>query len=158
MITDFIDFLGNLKFPVILLGVGNRHRGDDAAGSVLAERLRSLKKITVMDTGETPENYTYEVKKVAPKTVLFADAVDVGVEPGQVVFLEPCQLTQQRFSTHRPSLRLVMDYLANETGAQIFLLGMQPKSINPGAPLSAEVNNTLLQLERLFKQLDTGPM
>lgn len=149
--SDFFQDLSQiLVAPIVLVGVGNRFRGDDAAGSILAERLSSLKKITAIDAGEIPENYTYDVKILSPNTVIFVDAVDVGIEPGQVVLLKPEQLTDKRFSTHRPSLRLVMEYLEKETKAQIYLLGLQPKTIIPGAPFSTEVSQTIAQLEVIF--------
>ena len=152
--SNFFQDLGNiLVAPIVLVGVGNRYRGDDAAGSILAERLSSLKKIAAIDSGEIPENYTYDVKQLTPKTIIFVDAVDVGIEPGQVVLLKPSQLTEKRFSTHRPSLRLVMEYLAKETKAQIYLLGLQPKSIMAGAPLSTEVSQTIARLEDIFNDI-----
>src|SRR5574342_1091615 len=42
---------------VLILGVGNRLRGDDAVGPLLVEHLQGKVDIPLIDAGEVPENY-----------------------------------------------------------------------------------------------------
>ena len=42
---------------VLILGIGNRLRGDDAVGSILAERLAKKLDVPIIDEGNVPENY-----------------------------------------------------------------------------------------------------
>jgi len=135
---------------VALVGVGNRNRGDDAFGSILAERVKSGVNLTSIDCEELPENFTSVIRQAEPELVIFADTLDFGGRPGEAVLVAPSTLTEDRFSTHRPSLRLVMDFVAKDTGADVRLLGVQPRSIEPAMAMSPEVEETLNNLINLF--------
>ena len=127
---------------VILLGVGNEQRSDDAVGSLIAKTLNNTNNFFSIDCGDIPENYTGPVREYQPDTILFIDAVDFGGQPGEVIFLEPEALEDNRFNTHRPSLRLVMEYLKIETGSEISFIGIQPGTIVPGSGLTPAVEDT----------------
>ena len=152
--TEFENDLYKILLPpVVILGVGNRQRGDDAAGAIFAERVSSFKLIPAIDTGEMPENFTFDVKAHSPKTILFVDVVDAALDVGEVVLLEHHEIKSKRFSSHRPSLRLVMDYLAKETDAKVWLLGIQPENTELGEPISEKVLETVKQLVTIFEKV-----
>lgn len=133
---------------VMVLGIGNRLRGDDGVGSLLAERLVRRGKAGVFDCGEVPENYTGRVKERVPRAVVFVDAMELGSEPGTVAILAGQDLSDaKRPSTHNPTLGPLALYLGQETGAEVFLLGIQPKRTGFGEPMSDEVERTLGVLE-----------
>lgn len=141
-------FSACLKGPVAVLGIGNRLRGDDGAGSLLAEHLASRAGAFVLDCGEVPENYTDRVKQEMPCAVVLVDAVRMGWEPGALAAFRGEDLAGPgRPSTHNPSLALLAQYLARETGAEIFLLGIQPKQTDFGEPMSEEVRRAVEVLE-----------
>lgn len=126
----------------VVLGVGNRMRGDDGAGSLLAEMIGGI------DGGETPENYIWRVKDEKPDVVLIVDAIDMGVKPGKIAFLNPEKLERWRaISTHRIPLSLLAKVIKEETGADVLIIGIQPKSIRFGEGLSSEVEKALKILE-----------
>jgi len=146
-----------LKGRVVLLGVGNRLRGDDAAGPELIEILKKRppdvgKEIFLFDGEEVPENYLIPMANLKPNLVIIVDAVDFGSRPGTIKLFPIRQIPQGSFSTHRLSLRFLGSYLEKETQAKIYLLGIQPKSIKLEEKLSLEVKKALSDLADFFQK------
>ena len=112
---------------VAVVGTGNPMRGDDAVGSCLAQRLMEAKtRACIVDAQEVPESYLGRIVATRPDTVVFIDAVDMGARPGDAAIIESDQIERYAPTTHRMPLGLVMDYLRRETGADTFLIGIQP--------------------------------
>lgn len=156
--------------PVVVLGVGNRLRGDDAIGCVLCDELRNRGDCTglrrlerrglspsgdsescpdsihVIDCGDTPENYVEPVAKLAPRRILVIDCCAFGAEAGEFrLFSRPEieELSYGLLSTHTLPLSLTVELLSVETGAAIELLGIQPERIEFGTELSPAVQSAL---------------
>lgn len=143
-----------LRGQVVLVGVGNSMRGDDAAGSWLAGRLNGKVAARVIDAGEVPENYLGEITRLKPDTVMLLDAVDFGASPGSAAVLDQDDLAGVGVATtHRAPLRLFMEYVKRETGARVFVLGLQPEQTGFGAPMSEQVAGSLAALEDLLTKL-----
>jgi hydrogenase 3 maturation protease len=134
----------------VLLGVGNRWRGDDGVGALLAQQLSSGKKFHVVDGEDMPENYTDRVRAFQPQTIILVDAVESGVPPGDVLVLRAKDLNGYGSSVHHPSLRPLMNYLEAETGAQVVLLGIQRHPEAKSGGLSGEVDETLRIMKSIF--------
>lgn len=133
-----------------IMGVGHPWRGDDAAGVELVRRLAGRTCATLVQGAEAPELYLGQLVAARPDLMLLADAVDFGAEPGAVSLFGPEELPGGGISTHNCSLKLTMDYLAAETGAPVYLLGIQPGSLSVGAPLSSPVDRSLNALAQLL--------
>jgi hydrogenase 3 maturation protease len=129
-----------LAGTVCIVGVGNRMRGDDAAGSLLAERIAGRIAAAVIDAGSAPENYLEKIARGKPGTVLVIDAVDFSGSPGEVRLLEAGAIGSGGLSTHAPSLRLAADYLTQRCGAQVWVAAIQPASVAMGAGMDASVS------------------
>lgn len=123
---------------VVVVGVGNRLRGDDGAGPCVVERLAGAGAEYVIDAGTTPENYLGPLLERAPGVVLFVDAADLGESAGATLLAPVGELASRVDSTHAPSLRLVADILASY-GVESWLLGIQPARTTPGVRLHPEV-------------------
>jgi hydrogenase 3 maturation protease len=131
-----------LKGKVVVVGVGNLLRGDDAAGSLVAQRLiADGVGAHVIDAQEVPESYLGEITRAGPDAVVLVDAVDMGAAPGSVALLEKDDVGLYFPTTHRMPLALMMEFLQRETGADVFVLAVQPASGRVGfaAPMSEEV-------------------
>lgn len=135
----------SLRGRVVVMGVGNPLRGDDAVGSVLARRLRVREtearsaRLTVIDAEEIPESWLGPAVAARPDVVLLVDAAELGAEPGSVALLDRDELGQQAMFTHATPLGPVADFLACETGARVLLLGIQPGPLRWGEGLSEAV-------------------
>ncbi|NLP09932.1 hydrogenase maturation protease [bacterium] len=139
----------------VLLGIGRTGCGDDAFGPLLAQRLGSRGRLTALVVEELPENYTEPIRRLAPQTILLADAVDFNGQAGQVVLLQEEELTAVSCSAHHASLRPLMRYLSLTTGAQVRLLGVQPDACRPQTTLSRPVSEALSVLHSLLSHGET---
>lgn len=124
-----------------LVGVGSRLRSDDALGLEIAERVAALALPGVLVTlGDTaPENVTGEIRAHAPTHVLFVDAADLGDQPGTARLVEAADIGGMTSSTHTLPLHVIADYLTRELGCRVMFLGVQPRSVAFGGPISEDV-------------------
>jgi hydrogenase 3 maturation protease len=143
------DLVGALAERVCVLGLGNRDRGDDAAGPRLIDLLRGRVPFPCWDAGPAPENFLEKVASERPDVVLLVDAADFGGIPGEIRVLDPDELAGT-ISTHCGSLGLVADYLRARTSARVCLVAVQAVSTRPGQAISPEVAGAVRVLaERL---------
>jgi hydrogenase 3 maturation protease len=103
---------------VVILGVGNSLRGDDAVGSALAEKLHGHINAIVLNAGDAPEDYLGRIIAARPDVVVIVDATETGSEPGSVALIEPEQLPETSFSTHTLSLGMLATIVTGGTGVQ----------------------------------------
>ena len=144
------DLASKLAGRTVVVGVGDAHKADDGAGPKMVEALADAGFLGVVDSGTTPELETWRIREMEPDSVLFVDAVDFGGEPGDVVVLKANDLRESGFDTHRAPLRLTMRYIELELGAACHLLAVQPKSVQHGLPMCAEVRRSVEDLARLL--------
>ncbi|HSW28386.1 MAG TPA: hydrogenase 3 maturation endopeptidase HyCI [Longimicrobiales bacterium] len=149
------DLRARLAGRVVVMGIGNPDRGDDGVGLLVAELLaeglpgRTLpddRALTVLMAGEVPESWLGPAAAARPDAVLMVDAVDMGAEPGCASLLEPEDLLGGATFTHRTPLALLSKFLRRETGADILLLAIQPRSVEWGEPMSPEVQEAARHL------------
>ena len=132
---------------VVVLGVGNPMRGDDGVGPAVVAKCRELcghseGRLVLIDAGESPEAHLDEVRGLGPDVVVIVDAVDFGGRPGEVALFDLVRDGSSRAmslpSTHRLPLGLLASYIRKETGAEVVLVGVQPRSIEFGEGMSEE--------------------
>jgi len=137
---------------VVVIGVGNRLRGDDAVGCIVCDELQGDVKspiapdVFVLDCGSTPENYVQPVTDRKPTRILVVDCCNYGAEPGEFRLFsreEVDRLSYGLLSTHTLPLTLTIEMLSLQTGATIELLGIQPERIEFGEDLSEPVRRAL---------------
>jgi len=121
---------------VVILGVGNTLKGDDAAGPLVCECLSGRVPARVIDAGTAPENYIRPVLEVSPDVLLIVDAVDFGGCPGQIRVCAPDQVHRFAFSTHALSLHLSIDVIRREKKLEVYLIGIQATGTRLGDCLS----------------------
>lgn len=148
------DLERTLRGKVCVLGVGNRLRGDDGAGSWLAGRIAGKIAAAVFDGGVAPENHLEKIAKARPDTILLVDAVEFGGRPGEVRLLRPADVAGGGLSTHALSLRMACEYLTRRTSADIFLAAIQPGSVRLAESMSEDVADAVEALaDRLLEAL-----
>lgn len=136
---------------ILLLGVGNRLRGDDAVGPLLVERLQGKVDIPLIDVGDVPENYLGPIEAADVDVVLIVDATDMGANVGDVAVFDIEQVQGMSISTHTANLGLMFQVISPERRPQVILLGIQPGNMELGQGLSKPVQETFENLaEMLF--------
>ncbi len=147
---------------IVVCGVGNELRGDDAVGLYVARRLSALGMpsfATVMACGEVPENYLSEVVAHAPSHLILVDAAHAGLGPGTLVLVEGDEISEHAISTHRLPLSLFCRMVTSQTGhpVDVFILGVQVKSCGFGEALTPVVrdgaDSLVAALGEAFKRL-----
>jgi hydrogenase 3 maturation protease len=124
---------------VCIVGVGNRHRRDDAAGPRVIDLRRPEAQGAWIDSGVAPENHLEPIARTNPDTILIVDAVDFGGNPGECQIMESGAMEMMAMSTHAGSLQMLGDYLFIRTGVRPIVLAIQPENIDMGESLSDPV-------------------
>jgi hydrogenase 3 maturation protease len=146
------EVLNSCAAPVMILGIGNSLKGDDGAGPKLCERLKGKIPADVIDAGTVPENYTGEIVKKAPRTLLVIDTVDLGEPAGTVKLLRPEHLRQFALSTHCLSPHLFSQLLYSQIDVQIYILAIQPEQLILGRLLSKPVARAVESIAQEIEQ------
>jgi hydrogenase maturation protease len=130
--------------PVLVVGVGQRDRGDDAVGPAVAERAAGLlpPEVTVVERAEpTGLIGTW----AGAGLVVIADAVRSGQRPGTVHVLHACHgplpLGTGADSTHGLGLAEVIE-LGRTLGRlppELVVIGVEAQQFQLGEPMSPRV-------------------
>jgi hydrogenase maturation protease HycI len=134
----------------VILGIGNPLQGDDAIGPCLVDLLRGRVEATLINAGEVPENYLNAIRAACPEVVLIIVALGLGAEPGYVAVMDADRLRAIENFTRNPGLAFLSVMIQDGTGAEVILLGVQPKATKFAAELTKPVNQTLHNLEDML--------
>jgi len=145
-----------LPHPLTIVGVGNRLRGDDAAGPLVLDRLKGKTAAVLIDAGVAPENYLSPIAATAPRCVLIIDAVCSGRPAGTVDFIRKDGLSGVAVSTHAIPLSLFISLLRERSDAEVVVLGIQPKTTSGDAGLSCEVRDAVAGVASCLCAADTA--
>jgi hydrogenase maturation protease len=151
---------GTSKARVVVIGVGNLYRRDDAAGLVVARRVRqeAPAHATVLEHEGEPTALLEAWKDF--HAVVLIDAVFSGTEAGTIHRLDaqagaiPQELF--RYSTHAVSVAEAIE-LARALGRlppKLVVYGIEGKDFSAGEGLSPEVEGRVDELaERVLREL-----
>ena len=139
----FAERIGGFE-RLAVLGVGSVLRADDAAGMevvrILEERLPVGRADVRLFGGETaPENFSGSIRRFSPTHLLIVDAADVGLAPGEFADIRPEDVGGPSYCSHMLPIKIMVDYLVQETGAQVTLLGIQYRTLSFDGLMSPEV-------------------
>jgi hydrogenase 3 maturation protease len=136
--VDLRDYLDEL---ITFVGLGNRLRGDDAAGLELLDLIEKsgiFPGAYYVSAGTNPENYLEQILSANPGLVVFLDACDLGNDPGSIRWLNNDEIETAGISTHAFSIIMIEKYLNLERKTECRYLAIQPSFTGPGSGLSAE--------------------
>ena len=151
---------------VAVVGIGQELRGDDAAGSAVASALRARvdgqRPVLVIDAGPAPENFVGPLRRFRPDLVLLIDSAQMDESPGAIRWLAPAccwrglaweDIGGLGASTHTLPLHVLAEYLTEELGCRVALIGIQPAGTSLGAPLSPPVQAAVDELAQALADL-----
>ena len=154
---------------VAVLGIGSELRGDDAVGLLVLDYLRrkvgphslcgrsypagqrctalpseklqraARRVVKLFNGGTAPENLTGEIRRFKPGHLIMIDAVDMGKKPGTIALVDIKKTENTAFLTHKLPVKLMLDYLAAEMTFTVIFIGIQPKNLDFGVPVSRPV-------------------
>ena len=114
--------------PIVLLGIGNEFRGDDAIGHLFAQGLQELELpgLKAFPVGISLENATHLVARHGAQVLILVDAVSDLERPlGAWDFFEPEALGCFIHSTHSVPLSLFVSYWRKEIpGLEVHFIGV----------------------------------
>jgi len=145
-----------MQGTVVVMGIGNPCRGDDAAGSLVARKISDVPGAHVIDAQDVPENYLCQVADQRPDTIVLIDSVDLKSAPGSVALLDKDQTAAYWPSTHRVPISLLMNYLERENHARVLLIAIQPRQTAFLQPMSAEVSSSVEAIASVLKEVIGG--
>jgi hydrogenase 3 maturation protease len=132
----------------MVVTVGNQLMGDDAAGPLLARKIQQtpLENWEALDGGSTPENCLHLIRAAAPEQVLVIDAADMDLAPGAIRLIGSDKIEDPfLMTTHTLPLSYLMQAL-QEFVPQVEMIGIQPRVVAFGYPISIEVQQAVSQV------------
>jgi hydrogenase maturation protease len=148
---------------ILVIGVGNEYRSDDAAGLVVARRLRqlSLGNVTVIE--ESGEGTDLMESWKGADTVIIVDAASSGAKPGTIHRIDaraqriPTGLL--RYSTHAFSVGEAVELARamNRLPPRMVVYGIEGERFDEGTALSRAVQGSVdTVVDLVLKQLRTA--
>ncbi len=136
----------SLKSPIRIIGIGNDYRHDDAAGLIVARRLKeqALDPLTIIE--QSGEGAALMESWKNAEAVILIDAVHSGAKPGTIfcfdAIAQPLPTQLFHYSTHAFSLAeaVEMARALNQLPPRLIVYGIEGKNFTSGIGLSSEVN------------------
>ena len=114
----------------LIMCIGNRDGGDDAIGPYIADKFKQEEcDLVVLDCGTVPENFTSVVKKHNPKNLIIIDAVEMGLDAGEIRIVPKEKIGVMHISTHGIPISVLINYLESYVESIIFI-GIQPENMS----------------------------
>ena len=157
--AQITGWLKNCKILVVL-GIGNPMRGDDAVGIEIVKLLKGKvpKNVKLLECQTVPENFIGELKRFNPSHVLMIDAAHFEANPGEARLIPPEKISGVTISTHAIPLYVLAGILQETVNAKVLLLGVQPKTTEFGAEMTEELReaaeNIAKALMSVFKAVN----
>jgi len=138
----------------LVLGIGNRLGGDDAAGTCVVDMLNRRRhrakallptEIMAIDAGTAPESYTSVIRQHRPDLLILVDAADMGLPPGALRTITPEKISVLSFSTHHMPLSMFIAYVKEFCG-KVLLVGVQPERTEADRGISRAVRKSMKKL------------
>ena len=85
--------------------------------------------------------------------MVLIDAAEMGETAGTIELIEPHRIEKRMPSTHTMPLYMLTEYLEQELGAIVLILGIQPESLSFGSAVSDEVEVSIDKLARLLVEI-----
>ena len=137
---------------VLVIGVGNDYRGDDAAGLIVARRLRELNLPDVRVIESDGEFTRLMEAWQDAENVILIDAMQSGAAPGTIHRFEateqklPASVLQSSTHAFGVAEAMAMAQALGRLPRRFIVCGIEGQHFAMGAPLSAEVARAILTI------------
>lgn len=127
---------------IVIAGIGNPIRKDDAIGIKIIQELRNKvpSRVILYECETIPESFIQPIIEVHPSHVLLIDVAYMKTKPGEIRLVNPENiLNYSPITSHTLPLRVFCEFLTKMTKAKIGLLLIEPKDTQFGEEISLEV-------------------
>ena len=138
----------------VIIGMGNDINADDGIAPHIIRELGELKFFITLDVGTLPENFTKKIAEMCPSHIIILDAAMIEGQPGTTEIVEPGIVDEVIFTTHHIPLSYTIQRLKAMCGAEVIIIGIKPKILDTGMPMTPAVIEAGDEIVQLFKELD----
>jgi len=137
-----------------IVGVGHPMRGDDYVGSYTVKAIMDATDGTLpegsylFDAEDSVEALIGTLAKLGLKHVIFIDACEMGMPPGETTLLSVAETSYPFFTTHGIPLKVLAERLLSES--KVWVLAIQPKQTGFDVSLSKEIQLTATNVSELI--------
>ncbi len=152
MIDDLSPRVENKR--CLILGVGDRKRGDDGVGCFLIKRLQGKLKVPLIDGGLFPEKHLGDIVAYRPDFVLVVAAANVpGASSGEIALFDVNELASAQVTVRGVDVSSFFKFIPKATRPTAMLLAVQPDGSENRKGVSDAVRVALDGLESLCVEL-----
>src|SRR6516225_3687071 len=143
---------------ILIIGLGNDYRGDDAVGRVLARRLKAIEGDDVRVVEESGEGASLIEAWQGADFVILIDAVHSGGAAGTIhrfdAATQPVPGSFFHYSTHAFSVAEAVELARalNQLPPRLVIYGIEGKNFDSRVGLSPEVKMAAEELFRMVKE------
>ena len=154
MLNKLESFLQGAE-RIVIIGMGNELRADDAIGLELVRLLKSSEgtRLTVFEGHMTPEVFIGPACTVQPTHLLIVDAAELHEKPGAWRLLFQEQLQNGLFTTHAIPATEVVTEIQRRCHVEVAFLGIQPKSREVSLERSKECLKVAQEIVEIIKRI-----
>ena len=147
---------------ILVIGIGNAYRRDDAVGLIIARRLKQEFRDQVQVREESGEGVALMDSWRNSDAVILLDAVQTGGMPGTVYRLDaraaPIPAHFFRYSTHACGVAEAVELARalDQLPPQLIIYGVEGGNFEAGAELTPSVEDAVSEIvERIRRDLDS---
>jgi len=142
------------KARLAIVGVGHPMRGDDYAGSYTVKAIMKAtdgalpEGVYLFDAEDSVEALIGNLAKLGLKHMIFIDACEMGLRPGEASLLSVAETSYPFFTTHGIPLKVLAERLLSKS--KVWVLAIQPKQSGFDVSLSQEIQLTATKVSELI--------
>lgn len=131
--------------PILVIGVGNLYRGDDAVGRIVAQGMKRKATDCVNIIEKDCDGVALMECWESAETVILIDAVHSGALPGTIhrldAHVQPIPATYFHYSSHAFGIAEAVELsrTLNQLPPRFIIYGIEGKCFEPGGELTGEV-------------------
>lgn len=154
MIEILNQFIKETNKVKLFVGIGNILKSDDGIGVYISNHIKESKSVKKLTVEVSIENYLGKINSLNTDVLILVDCVDFGKQPGYAEMLPAEKVKDFTLHTHNISLKRVAELFK----MPVFILGIQPKSIDFGEEISEIVLETADNILAIINQQTLSAM
>jgi len=146
------------EYPILIVGIGNTYRSDDAVGLCVAQHLKRLAFDSVYVIEESGDGVTLMESWKNADTVILIDAVHSGAQPGTIhrfdVHTQTIPTKFFHYSTHAIGVAEAIELARalKQLPKNLIVYGIEGKCFEAGIGISLEVEKAVVEVMMRVKQ------